>query len=248
LIQDSKEANGITIVSEQLKLSASSQESVRQALRQAEADLDAALAKQLSVERSLASVSSTEESSTTVQSGRSATTTTATAPNKLYQDLQKALSDVRSDVASLKARVGTLQAQLGSATTTGTGVLPAQEAKLNDLELTRSTRQSAYTAIRSSYDEAILNSAQGADEVSRVDHPTVPLYPDRPVRWMFAALGLVLGATFGIALAAWLDRRRTHLAPEPAVIGAPLPHTQGLRPAVAESALLARVHERDGRR
>lgn len=249
-IQDYKQANGITTVSEQLKLSASSQETLRQSLRQAEADLDAALAKQLSLERSLANVSSTEESTTTVQSGRSSTTTTATAPNKLYQDLQRDLSDVKSQVASLKARVSTLQAQLSSSNASGSGVLPAQEAKLNELELSRSTRQSAYTVIRSSYDEAILNSAQGADEVSQVDHATVPLYPDRPVRWMFALLGLVLGATFGIVLAAWVDRRRPTIAARPEEVSIEIvrEHTQALRPPLPENAMLSRAHEQDSRR
>jgi uncharacterized protein involved in exopolysaccharide biosynthesis len=175
-----KDANGITLVSEQLRLSASSQEAIRQALRQTEVDLDGATARQSAIERSLSNVSSTESTTTTVQSGRSATTTTAVAPNKLYQDLQRDLSSVKAEIASLKAKRETLAAALITPAN-NPGVLPTQEAKLNELELTLSTRQAAYRSVRQSYDEAILNSAQGADEVSQVDHATVPTQTDRCV-------------------------------------------------------------------
>jgi uncharacterized protein involved in exopolysaccharide biosynthesis len=238
-----KDANGITLVSEQLRLSASSQEAIRQALRQTEVDLDGATARQSAIERSLSNVSSTESTTTTVQSGRSATTTTAVAPNKLYQDLQRDLSSVKAEIASLKAKRETLAAALITPAN-NPGVLPTQEAKLNELELTLSTRQAAYRSVRQSYDEAILNSAQGADEVSQVDHATVPLYPDRPVRWIFALLGLVLGVAGAIGLAHLLDRRGRR-----AVVSGDRPLTQMPVPTraqapLAEHALLSRIQER----
>jgi uncharacterized protein involved in exopolysaccharide biosynthesis len=239
-----KDANGITLVAEQLRLSASSQEAIRQALHQTEVDLDGATARQSAIERSLANVSSTESTTTTVQSGRSATTTTAVAPNKLYQDLQRDLSSVKAEIASLKAKRETLAAALITPTNNA-GVLPTQEAKLNELELTLSTRQAAYRSVRQSYDEAILNSAQGADEVSQVDHATVPLYPDRPVRWMFGLMGLVLGFAGGIALAYLLERRGRRAA----ILPDDLPRTQMPVPTRAqapraEHALLSRIQER----
>ena len=244
--------NNITLVAEQLKLSAGSQESFRQALRQTDVDLDGATAKQSSLERSLAGLSETDSTTTTVQSGRSATTTTAVAPNRLYQDLQKELSDVKAQIASLKAQRTALAASLVTPAS-NTGLLPQQEAKLNELELALSTREAAYRSIRASYDGAILNSAQGADEVTQVDHATAPLYPDKPVRWMFALLGLVLGVVAGIGLAYLIERRRATRASELEVseraqLPPALTPTARLNAPVAERALLSRAHEPEQRR
>jgi uncharacterized protein involved in exopolysaccharide biosynthesis len=228
-----------------------SQESIRQALRQAEVDLDGAVARQISIERSIANVNDTEQSTTTIQAGRSQTTTTARSPNKLYQDLTRDLAEVKATIASLKARRSSLGGSLITPTTNNAGVLPAQEAKLNELELTRSSRYAAYGAIRASYDEAILNSAQGADQVSQVDHASVPLYPDKPVRWMFGLLGVVLGVAFGVALAYWVQRRGTRLAPPraemPQAIAPPVTAARARGP-LQNALFLARAHDHDPRR
>lgn len=246
-----KQANNITVVSEQLKLSANSQEQLRQDLRQTNVDLDAATAKLESLQRSLANTDDTNSTTTTVQSGRSQTTTTATSPSQLHQDLLKELSDTKAQIASLNAQRDALAASLVTPDT-NTGLLPAQEAKLNELELALSTREDAYRAVRASYDNAALNSAQGADEVTQVDHASGPLYPDKPVRWMFALLGLVLGAAAAFGLAWFVDTRASSrgAAPLAEPITEPVPPLPPARARgpVPERVLLSRAHEQDPKR
>lgn len=222
-IRDYKQANGITNVSEQLRLSAGSQEQVRQQLQQAEVDLDGAQAKRTAIQRSVASLSDTEQTTTTVQSGRSATTTTSTSPNIVYQQLSRDLAQVRSDIAALEARRDALKASLITPDT-NSGVLPTQEAKLNELHLTLTAREDTFRTIQGTYQQAIINAAQGAQEISQADHATVPLYPERPVRWLIAVIGLILGCAAALFLAFLIDRRRgPALVREPPFSG-PVPH------------------------
>lgn len=203
-IRKYKQEQGITNVTESLRLSAGSQEMARESLRQTGVDLEAAQARRASLLERLRTTSRTSETTTTIQTGRSATTTTSVGPNPVYIDVTKELAETDADIAALQARQQSLGAALAN---TVTSVLPAQEAKLRELELNLTTRTETFRALSSSYQQAVVSVAQGAVEVSKVDTASVPLYPDRPVRWLFALIGLLLGTGAGTGLAIFAGRR-----------------------------------------
>ena len=212
-IQKYKQEQGITNVTESLRLGAGSQETARESSRQTGVDLGAAQARRASLIERLRTVSSTSDTTTTIQTGRSATTTTSVGPNPVYLDLTRQLAETDADIAALQARQQALAAALSN---TVTSVLPAQEAKLRELELNLATKTETYRTLSSIYQQAVVSAAQGAVEVSKVDTAAVPLYPDRPVRWLFALIGLLLGIGAGTGLATYSARRADSVIPSPA--------------------------------
>ena len=217
-IQSYKEQQKIVDVTEELKLSAGTQETIREMLRTTIVDLDSARAELAAIAQSISRVSATETSTSTVNTGRSSTTTTSTSPNRVYQDLLARRSVVESKIASLEARQTALGQDLG----TRGNLLPQQEARLKDLERQLTAASDTFRAVRSSYDAASLNTAQGAEEVSVADTAAVPLYPEKPLRYLFAIVGLVCGAAAGTGLSQLLARRRLAL-PQPEAAPSMLP-------------------------
>lgn len=215
-----KEAQGIIDVNEELRLSAGSVESIRTKLGDALADLEGAKGRLAAMNRSLAETYSEESATTTVKSSSSAPSTTTTVqPNRAYQDLYTLRATLRTDVAGLEQKVDALRAALGARSS----VLPAQEARLKALDRELAAATDRWTSVRTSYDQAVINSAQGVVEVSQADRPSVPLYPDRPVRYVFFILGLLLGAAGGTGLAYLRERRRPASVPAQQPDGASVP-------------------------
>jgi uncharacterized protein involved in exopolysaccharide biosynthesis len=235
-IQTYKEQQKIVDVTEELKLSAGTQETIREMLRTTIVDLDSARAELQAITQSISRVSSTETSTSTVNTGRSSTTTTSTSPNRVYQDLLARRSVVESKIASLEAR----ESALGHDLEGRSNLLPQQEARLKELERQLTAATDTFRAVRSSYDAASLNTAQGAEEVSVADTAAVPLYPEKPLRYLFAIVGFVCGAAAGIGLTQLLARRRSAL-PEPEVTPA-LPPRRSPIAAAQPAAEVAQAH------
>ena len=204
-IRTYKEQQQIVDVTEELRLSAGTLEVIRQMLRETQVGLEAARAELDSISASLARVSPTEQTLSTVSTGRSQTTTTSTSPNRLYQDLQARRTTTESTIAALEARHAALTRDLA----TRTNLLPQQEAQLKDLDRQLVAASDSYRVVRANYDAASLNAAGGAEEVSVSDKAAVPLYPEKPLRYLFAIVGFVCGIAGGIALSQWLKRRPT---------------------------------------
>lgn len=143
---------------------------------------------------------------TTAQSSNSDTTqnTRSTAPNQVYQDIQTQLLQAEAQAAGLQAREDALKGVLDQRTKSGND-LPAQDQQLADLQLRVTAATNAYTSIRSEYEAAVVNAQQQADEISPIDKATPPVYPDKPWRWLFGLVGLVLGLSVGVAAVYLLD-------------------------------------------
>lgn len=224
-----REAHGIADVAEAMRLAAADEEAIRQQLRDVEAELTAARARHAALERTLAgltpversstsaSVRSTTSTATSAEAGRGVTTTvnettTGTAedrrtesPNRVYQEVQRETLLVAAQIAGLESKRTALADTLGERAR-ASAQLAEHAARIGALELERSSAHATYTAIRSTYEAAVLNDARGAEEVAQIDAATRPLYPDRPLRYLFALLGLVCGLAGGASLAVVIDR------------------------------------------
>jgi uncharacterized protein involved in exopolysaccharide biosynthesis len=255
-----KEANGVTDIGEALKLGASSEESMRQQLRDTDAELNNARARLTSLraafsrlspsERTTSSVTSRTNTSTTagLETGRNLSTSqndavtenTETrdtiAPNRVYQDVQRSLVVLESEIAGLEAKRAAL-AQALSTVGTASGSLAEHAARLSELELQRSAAHGTFTAIQTTYEGAVLNDTRGAEEVRQIDQTGVPLYPDRPLRYLFALFGLICGIAGGIGLAYFADRYRLFAVDRrPSGASAPLPEAVA-QPTMSNTAV-----------
>lgn len=237
-IRSYKEKQGIVDVTEELKLNAGSNESLRVDLRSAEAELAAARAQFDVLDERLRSQSATEASTSTIQTGRSSTTTSSTSPNRVYQDLLVKRAEIEAQIASLDAKTTTLRTDLQARA----NVLPEQEATLREFERELAAADETFKYVKTNYDMAAINSQEGAVEVSQTDLASVPLYPERPVRYLFVLLGLILGLLGGLSLGYYVDRRRGPRTPpgesvavSTALIPSPLP--QAAYAAAAKATL-----------
>lgn len=148
----------------------------------------------------------THSSQTTTQSSQSDTSesTRSTAPNKVYQDVQTQLLQAQAQVAGLQARHDALSTALADRTKSS-DALPGQDQQLAGLQLQVAAATAAYNEIRATYESASVNAQQQAEEISPVDQATPPQYPDKPWRWLFGLVGLILGLCAGFAIAYLLN-------------------------------------------
>jgi uncharacterized protein involved in exopolysaccharide biosynthesis len=156
--------------------------------------------------RAEASSSTTRNESTTKQDSQAQSfeDRSSEAPNRVYQDIQSSSVGLQAEIAGLQARRDALATALAQRTDAG-GVLPEQEARLSELQLQVMVATNAYTSLRASYESASANEAQQAEEVSLVDEAQPPVYPEKPWRWLFGLVGLLLGTVAGFALATLVD-------------------------------------------
>ncbi len=207
--------NGVASVDVASALNADTKGQLQTELAQNDVDLSAAIAAQSTLAKSIAAVPKTCQSQNSVTNGRSTTEQNLTQPCDSYQQLliQKATSD--SNVSSLQAKHDRLSAAL----TPGTDLTKldgAKQSALQGLEAQYTAASTAFTQLKSDYQQAIVNGAGNPVAISRVDRPALPTYPSSPKRYMFLGMGIVAGAVLGLllsALAAW--RKGENLFPEP---------------------------------
>lgn len=201
-------------------------------LRDTEVQLAAIKAQYDEVAQRLANLSQTESGSQTITTGRSSTTVTSVAQSRIYQDLRAQATTLASQVAALQARRDSLAGLLGPNLKS---LPPAIQAKLTELELARASASDLYNTLRAAYEQAVLNSADSPVEVSQVDAANVPLYPDRPLRYLFLLIGLIVGIAGGTGLAQWRHLRK-RLSDQAPAFQKPAPRSR-LRPQPAYSVV-----------
>lgn len=245
-VQKYKQDNNLTDINEQLQLDAQSDQNLRDQLRDAKVQLAAAQAERDAISAQLASVSPTLQTTSTVTTGRSSTTMTNTDANTVYSQLKAKLATLDGTIASLQAKQDSITALL---TPSSKNPLPQQEAQLRVLDLQLTSANDAYKQVRSAYESALTNSQESTALASQFDNAAPPLYPDKPLRYLYLLIGLLLGLIGGGGLAHWrwhrareIDLpvelapvRKPSLAPQPAFsvttgeIAAPPARVQRLR-------------------
>ena len=204
--------NDISAADATRALSAATLEQVRSDLLAARAELADIRAQLASVQRSLAQVPKDERQKQTIVTGRSTTELNTDSTSSVYNELLTKLNGLLADEAGREARVRRLEEQLDNARPLAQngpaaelGVLQ-QSADLASKNLEEATAmlQTAQTSI-----------AQGAVDLSRLDNASAPTYPAAPKRYIYLALGLLIGALAGAALTARVGH--APVAPEPGV-------------------------------
>ena len=199
-----KRDHGLSDIGEQLKLDAQGSVDSRKQLNDTDVQLAAARAQYGALQAAIAGTPRDRQSTNTIATGRSTTPTTQNGANSVYNDLKVTAAGVAAQIASLQSKHDSLSALV----TTGTTALPAQEAELRSLEMNLASANNAYSGVYNAYQAASANSAFGATEMTSIDHAGVPLYPDRPLRYLFLLVGAAAGVIAGVGLAAWQEARR----------------------------------------
>jgi uncharacterized protein involved in exopolysaccharide biosynthesis len=239
-----KQEHGITDTAEASKLAAGSAESLRQQIREVETDLATARAKRASLQSTLAGLSPTERTTSsltgptlaqTPQPATASSSQESISPNRVYQDVQRSILALDGDIGGLQAKSDALKSSLDSLSK-GAVALADDTAQLSQLDLQRSSAHATFSNIKAAYESAMLNEAQGAEEVRQIDLAQAPMYPDRPVRVLFLIMGLLFGAVLGLGLARVMDRS---VARWTLAIPAPWRTPEAPRSAIAPNILVA---------
>ncbi|QTE29268.1 GumC family protein [Pengzhenrongella sicca] len=203
--------HGILAADGRQTLSATTNEAVRSDLIQAqaqEADLRAQLA---SIDRALSTTPKNQTSSQRITTGRSTTELAGEDTNAVYTDLQIQQRTLQAQLQGQSARVAQLQATLDGA---GTLADNAVAGELADLENAVSLAEQNLAAVTTTLQDAQVTQAQGPVDLTRLDQAGAPAYPSEPKRYIYLALGLLIGGLAGAGLTAQARRREPGVAPD----------------------------------
>ncbi|MCL4541185.1 MAG: Wzz/FepE/Etk N-terminal domain-containing protein, partial [Chloroflexi bacterium] len=134
-----------------------------------------------------------------VSNQKSAQTQTVTMPNPVYQSLLQTQQKTEQDIAAFEAD----NAQLASAIQTenaALNVFPSAESALSQLQLQLDAANSTYLKLRGEYEDALITEAQSINDLTIVDRAVPPLYPIKPLKFLYVLLGLLIGIVAGSAI------------------------------------------------
>lgn len=167
----------------------------------------------------------------TTSNQKSTQTQISTMPNPVYQSLLQAQQKTEQDVAALEAD----DAELASAIQTENAALnifPSAESQLSQLQLQLDAANSTYLKLRGEYEDALITEARSINDLTIVDRAVPPLYPIKPLKFLYVLLGLLIGIVAGSAIGIgqeylqfYRQSRRTALSPTRAPRTIPSPNS-----------------------
>lgn len=194
-------------------LTAESEDTIRAELRSAEAELDEARATVASLQSDVAGTSPFSTTNQQITTGRSETQVDTTGNNPVYAQLLGQLQQAQARAEGLAARVGALRGALeSSAGVAEAGSVSQEEAQLSRLEFNRAIASSTLQTLEESYQASVVNAQRSAVEITRLDEAGVPTYPIGPKRYLYLAIGLLIGALVGFVWS-FLKVQRRNLLP-----------------------------------
>ena len=196
-------AHGISAADVQRALTAETLEKVRADLGQAQADLADTRAKLASVETSLTSIPRNQRERQVIVTGRSKTELSTNGASTVYNELQTQRSTLQAEQSGLLARVRRLERQLD-------GAKPLKSngpvAELGVLQQGADLAGANVKELTTRLQQARTNAAQASVDLSRLDDASEPTYPTTPKRYIYLALGLLIGGLAGAVLTARAQR------------------------------------------
>jgi len=199
----------VTSPEEDYRLSLESADTLRADLGAAEAELREAQATTASLQSDLASTSPFVTSNQEITTGRSQTRVDSQSSNPVYTQILGDLNAARARTEGLAARVGALRGALGTSEgVADTGPISQDEAELARLDLDQTIAEGTLRTLQDSYQAAAVNAQRTAVEISRLDKAGVPTYPIGPKRYLYLAIGLLIGALVGFVWSFLRAQRR----------------------------------------
>lgn len=202
-VGDFKVTHNISDLDQQLVLNASNSQDASGELRRAQSDLAGAQAQLASLDASIASVSPTQQTEQNVQNGRSNSKLTTEGPSSVYTDLVAEREKVAGQVANLQAKQASLQSQTPAGSTT----LNQDQVQFLQLDQQLKLAQANQAKLTQDHRNAVVNAQSDSVELTRIDTASLSTYPVAPKRYLYLALGLLIGGLAGGALT-WSARRR----------------------------------------
>ena len=145
--------------------------------------------------------------SNTSTSGSERSTTETTMPNPTFQAVQAELLSLEREVQSLEAKRDSLAQAIADQRGAGKSILDTEQ-KLSKLTLEATIASNQYVKLKTEYADALLRQAREVHDIRIVDEGATPLYPVKPVKIIYVAVGLVIGLLGGTLLALALDARQ----------------------------------------
>jgi uncharacterized protein involved in exopolysaccharide biosynthesis len=201
-----REQNGITDLTEQAKTVLGALDTNRRDRETAANNVADAKARVDALNSALDKIDAEEQTRVRVRAGTGADTDT-TGPNSLYRDMRKSLETARAELAGLETRTAALDDSRKDLEAR-VAQLPVQAARLASLNADVEAARARLRDAQNAFDSAIRGDAPGAEEVSLIDSAVPPLYPVRPLRYIFALLGLVCGMSLTTIAAFVIDALR----------------------------------------
>ncbi|WP_089155523.1 GNVR domain-containing protein [Micromonospora sp. NBS 11-29] len=199
-----EDSRGISAADEQQVLDIQAYSSLRGDLRGAEAELADSRAQLASIDAVLGATDADATSKQRISTGRSDTTVQTTEGNPVFSALQSQRNTLVSRIAGLRARVSRLNQQIRDTSPTTLNADQSELAGLlKDLDLAREQQAQLTGQVQ----QARTQLATDASELTRLDTAGVPSYPVAPKRYLYLALGLLLGGLAGAGLT-WSAARR----------------------------------------
>lgn len=210
--------HGMTAADGQQTLSATTRENIRTDLVQARAEQADLRAQLSSIEATLSSTPKGDTTSQKIVTGRSTTTLESAGSSSVYNDLLLEKGRVQAQLQGQSARVAELEFSLANAAPLTDNSIAAEHDGLVEAV---DRAQSNLASVNKTLEAALVTAARGPVDLTRLDEAGVPVYPSAPKRYLYLALGLLIGGVAGGVLGAYQRRRAAAPAPADDAVGPP---------------------------
>ncbi len=204
-VREFRQKHNISDAQYQSNLDATASQNARQSLLDARVDLKATQAELEATRRSLSAVPQQQAVTNRITTGRSTTEIQQNGSNQVFVTLEGNRQRLEAELAGKQAKVSALNGTGGRAAAAN---LSADEIALRDLDLKASIASDTVIKLRDRHQQAVLDSASGRVDLTRIDQAGVPTYPVAPKRYLYMGMGMVLGALLGLVLSYFAARRR----------------------------------------
>jgi uncharacterized protein involved in exopolysaccharide biosynthesis len=205
-VSDFQVAHGITDLDQQKVAAVTTATETRNDLATAQDQLAGARAELASLDATLSSIDPSVTTNERIVTGRSETGRETNGQNPLYNEVSAQRASAAAKVAELEGTVASLSARL-DAGTPDANALTETQAELLQLEQQLSLAQDNLDSLTQQHQAALLTIEATPVELTRIDEASTPTYPEAPKKYLYLALGLLIGGLAGGGLT-WLARRR----------------------------------------
>jgi uncharacterized protein involved in exopolysaccharide biosynthesis len=205
-VSDFQVAHGITDLDQQKVAAVSTATETQNQLAETQDQLAGARNELASLDATLAGIDPKTTTNERITTGRSETGRETDATNPLFNELSAQRALTAAKIAELEGTEASLSSRLAGGSPDATA-LTEDQADLLQLEQKLSQAQTNFDKLTEEHQAALVNVEATSVELTRMDEASTPTYPEAPKKYLYLALGLLIGGLAGGGLT-WLARRR----------------------------------------